>query len=48
MAAAGLRTFSGLTVGLLGSVTNIHVLLALSALAFVTVAGVLLFRRRIV
>jgi MFS family permease len=46
MAAAGLRTFSGLTVGLLGSLTNIHVSLALSALAFVTVAGVLLFRRR--
>ncbi|HVG61252.1 MAG TPA: MFS transporter [Hyalangium sp.] len=46
MAAAGLRTFSGLTVGLLGSLTNIHVSLALSALAFVTMAGVLLFRRR--
>jgi MFS family permease len=46
MSASGLRTFSGLTVGLLGSVTNIHISLALSALAFVTVAGVLLFRRR--
>lgn len=46
MAASGLRAFSGVTVGLLGSVTNIHVSLALSALAFVMVAGVLLFRRR--
>jgi hypothetical protein len=34
------------TVGLLGSVTNIHTSLALSALAFVTVAGLLLLRRR--
>ncbi len=31
MAAAGLRTFSGITVGLAGSVTNIHVSLAVSA-----------------
>ena len=46
MAASGLRAFSGVTVGLLGSVTNIHVSLALSAAAFVMVAGVLLFRRR--
>ncbi|KFE72509.1 MFS transporter [Hyalangium minutum] len=46
MSASGLRAFSGITVGLLGSVTNIHVSLAVSALAFVTVAGVLLFRRR--
>jgi MFS family permease len=44
MAASGLRAFSGVTVGLLGSVTNIHVSLALSALAFVGVAGLLLFR----
>jgi MFS family permease len=34
MASAGLRTFSGLTVGLAGSFSNIHVSLAGSALAF--------------
>lgn len=34
MASAGLRTFSGLTVGLAGSLSNIHVSLACSALAF--------------
>jgi MFS family permease len=45
MSALGLRAFSGVTVGLLGSVTNIHVSLALSALAFVGVAGVLLRRQ---
>ncbi|HEX8439447.1 MFS transporter [Archangium sp.] len=46
MSALGLRAFSGVTVGLLGSVTNIHTSLAVSALAFVTVAGLLLLRRR--
>ncbi|MFP2926051.1 MFS transporter [Pyxidicoccus sp. 3LG] len=46
MSALGLRAFSGVTVGLLGSVINIHVSLALSALAFVVVAGVLLLRHR--
>jgi MFS family permease len=46
MSAMGLRAFSGVTVGLLGSVTNTHVSLAVSALAFVTVAGLLLFRQR--
>ncbi|QRK09916.1 MFS transporter [Archangium violaceum] len=45
MSASGLRAFSGVTVGLLGSVTNIHLSLAVSALAFVTVAGLLLLRR---
>lgn len=45
MSASGLRAFSGVTVGLLGSLTNPHVSLALSALAFVMVAGVLLLRR---
>ncbi|MFL5355971.1 MFS transporter [Archangium sp.] len=45
MSASGLRAFSGVTVGLLGSVTNIHTSLAVSALAFVAVAGVLLLRR---
>ncbi|MCP3138323.1 MFS transporter [Pyxidicoccus xibeiensis] len=45
MSAMGLRAFSGVTVGLLGSVTNIHLSLALSALAFVVVAGLLLLRK---
>ncbi|MFP2910209.1 MFS transporter [Pyxidicoccus sp. 3LFB2] len=45
MSALGLRAFSGVTVGLLGSVTNTHLSLALSALAFVGVAGLLLFRQ---
>jgi len=44
MAASGLRTFSGITVGLLGSATNIHTSLALSAGAFVAVTIVLLLR----
>lgn len=34
MAASGLRTFSGITVGLLGSLTTIHTSLALSTAAF--------------
>ncbi|NMO18945.1 MFS transporter [Pyxidicoccus fallax] len=46
MSALGLRAFSGVTVGLLGSVTNTHVSLALSAVAFVAVAGILLLRQR--
>jgi len=37
MAASGLRTFSGLTVGLAGSVTSIHTSLAVSAGLFVSV-----------
>jgi hypothetical protein len=48
MSALGLRAFSGVTVGLLGSVTNIHTSLAVSALAFVMVASLLLLRRRTV
>jgi hypothetical protein len=35
MASSGLRTFSGITVGLAGSVTNIHTSLAASASAFI-------------
>ena len=34
MFSSGLRTFSGITVGLAGSITDIHVSLALSAAAF--------------
>jgi hypothetical protein len=39
MFSSGLRTFSGITVGLAGSVTNIHVSLALSAIAFLCAIG---------
>ena len=46
MASAGLRTFSGITVGLAGSLTGIHTSLAVSAAAFATVATLLLVRQR--
>ncbi|HEU0204925.1 MAG TPA: MFS transporter [Burkholderiaceae bacterium] len=42
MLANGLRAFSGATVGLLGAVIGVHWSLALSALAMLVVAGVLL------
>jgi hypothetical protein len=41
MAAAGLRTFSGITVGLAGSLVSIHVSLAVSAGLYVVVMGFL-------
>jgi MFS family permease len=41
MAAAGLRAFSGVTVGLLGSVAGVHLSLAVAAASFVSVAAVL-------
>lgn len=41
MAAAGLRMFSGITVGLAGSVTDIHTSLSASALGFLLVAAFL-------
>ena len=44
MSSAGLRTFSGITVGLVGSVLTVHVSLALAAGAFVIVALALLAR----
>jgi MFS family permease len=44
MASAGLRTFSGVTVGLAGSVTNIHTSLAVSAAAFLATIAVVLYR----
>ena len=46
MASAGLRTFSGITVGLLGSVMTIHTSLALASVLFVATAGLLLLRVR--
>jgi MFS family permease len=45
MASLGLRAFSGLSVGLLGSAIGIHWSLGLSALAAMLVAGVLLARQ---
>ena len=42
MAAAGLRTFSGITVGLVGSVVTVHVSLACAAAAFIVTGAVLL------
>jgi MFS family permease len=42
MASLGLKTFSGLSVGLLGSLIGIHWSLGLSAIAAMLVAGVLL------
>jgi MFS family permease len=46
MSASGLRTFSGVTVGLLGSVATVHTSLALSAGVFLTTATFLLLRFR--
>ncbi len=42
MASLGLRAFSGISVGVLGSLIGIHWSLALSAVAAMVVAGVLL------
>ncbi len=42
MSALGLRAFAGVTVGMLGSLIGIHWSLALSAMAFMTVATTLL------
>jgi hypothetical protein len=44
MASSGLRTFSGVTVGLAGSVTSIHTSLALSATVFLGAVTVQLLR----
>lgn len=47
MSSAGLRTFSGITVGLLGSIATVHTSLAGSALVFLAVAlGLLVSSRR--
>ena len=46
MAGAGLRTFSGITVGLLGSIASVHGSLAISSGAFLCVVGYLFFRYR--
>jgi MFS family permease len=44
MSFGGLRAFSGVTVGLLGSLATVHVSLALAAGAFMTIAIALLIR----
>jgi MFS family permease len=44
MSFGGLRAFSGVTVGLLGSLATVHVSLALAAGAFMVIALVLLIR----
>jgi MFS family permease len=46
MASSGLRTFSGITVGLAGSVFDIHTSLAAACAAFIAVAALLLLRMR--
>jgi MFS family permease len=46
MAAAGLRTFSGVTVGLVGSIASVHTSLAIAAASFVAVVTVLLVRTK--
>lgn len=43
MSSAGLRTFSGVTVGLAGSLLTVHTSLAFAALVFITVVTGLLF-----
>ena len=47
MSALGLRAFSGLTVGLLGSVITIHYSLALAATCFFVVMATMLARRSV-
>ncbi|WP_394833394.1 MFS transporter [Pendulispora rubella] len=46
MAAAGLRAFSGITVGLVGSIVSVHTSLAVAAGAFVSVSAILFARLR--
>jgi hypothetical protein len=46
MAGSGLRTFSGITVGLAGTLRGPHASLAFSAGAFLLVVGVLSVRFR--
>ena len=47
MSSAGLRAFCGITVGIVGSLTTVHLSLALAAGAFMTTALVLLARSRL-
>jgi MFS family permease len=47
MAALGMRAFSGLTVGLAGSLVGVHASLGVSAVALVLVVGTLFVRLRV-
>jgi MFS family permease len=44
MSSGGLRAFSGITVGLLGSLTSVHLSLAVAAAAFMAITLTLLAR----
>ena len=46
MSSSGLRTFSGLTVGIAGSIVSIHTSLAASSIAFMIVVAILMTRQR--
>ena len=46
MSSLGLRAFSGITVGLVGSITTVHWSLGASAASFIAVMGFLLWRLR--
>jgi len=46
MSSSGLRTFSGLTVGIAGSIVSIHASLAASSIAFMIVVAILMARQR--
>jgi hypothetical protein len=46
MSALGLRAFSGVTVGLVGSLMNVHRSLASSGLLFVAVVSLMLWKTR--
>ena len=46
MSSSGLRTFSGITVGIAGSIVSIHASLAASSLAFMVVVAILMTRQR--
>jgi MFS family permease len=46
MSSSGLRTFSGLTVGIAGSILSIHTSLAASSLVFMVVVAIIMSRQR--
>jgi hypothetical protein len=46
MSALGLRAFSGITVGLLGSLLTIHISLALASVGFIAVMSAVWLRQR--
>ena len=46
MSSLGLRTFSGVTVGIIGSIASVHTALAVAAAVFAATAAMLLVRSR--